>query len=126
MNETDTLVNTEFYVNRVSKYSGWPTTTDKLEGEYLKEYESTIERVNKLNQEMFVYYIIFLVIVFIVGIAFSLLSLIVLIPLFIIYISKMSKVLNSAAKQDSNLLEISMHFGFFADYVTVKKKIQNV
>jgi hypothetical protein len=124
--ETDSLVNTEFFVNKESNYYGWPKTTDKLDGDFLKEYESTIERVNKTNQKFFLFYVIFLIFSFLLALSFSLLSLIVLIPLFIIYFSVMSKVLSSAACQDSNLLEMKMNYGFCSDYVTVKKKVQSV
>jgi hypothetical protein len=126
MTESETLLNTEIYVNRISMYSGWPTTTDKLDGEYLKEFESTIERVNKKNQEIFVFYVFFLIFVFLLAVAFSLLSFVVLIPLGIIYFLIVKKILNSTAKQNSNLLEMKMNFGVCSDYITVKKIVQTV
>lgn len=116
MTETQKLTDQFIYIRKT--FIGFPTTTDQLDGNYLKEYETKIVEANKVIKK----WLFLRILMFVLVILFSLLSLIVVIPMFIFYVIKVQNETNEVLKTNPILLDMEYQLGFSSDYIIIKKK----
>ena len=95
----------------------WPTTTDKLAGDELLEYEETIKAANELvDCYMYFHYAMMFF-----ALIFALISLIVILPLSIILSTMLRSKTNKIFEERSKLIKLEMKYGICSDYIVLKR-----